>query len=482
MTTPLIRQTWTTSGVLINMFGQGMALSYPSSLLPALNHPDSPIKINLHASSWLGSIAGVAGIPGFLIASVLMDLYGRRVAHGLTMLPGVAGWLIIYFAQDITTLMIGRFLCGFTSTATVSLGAIVIGEYSCPKYRGVYLYLKNATVCMGAMCMHIISRHLDWRTIALVSLIPPVFALIINYTWPESPAWLVSKYQYEECERSFYWLRGNTAESRKELEDTINCQKARLSKLKIKYSCFEQIMNFFRKFTQKEFLKPFFVMLLATTVLEMSGRHVFPAYALHIMADITGEKTQSFYYALAIDFIMTTSAIFASILVKIMNRRTLLFSTGFAAVGVLMSVCLYLFLASRNILPNDKTWIPISLLVLYFIFANLGCAPIPLTLVGEVFPLAHRGVGSALSGIWISICFGAGLQSTPYLLVSIKAYGFFAVYGSIMGVSLVVLYFIMPETKDRTLQEIENYFNYGKFTNEIVEEEEVNTKMLKDEI
>ncbi|XP_075987282.1 facilitated trehalose transporter Tret1-like [Anticarsia gemmatalis] len=478
MDSPLLRQTWTASAVLINMFGQGMVLGYPSSLLPGLSHPDSPIKTDLHTSSWLGSIVGVAGIPGFLVSSVIMALYGRRLTHGLMILPGMVGWLIIYFAKDIPTLMIGRFLCGFTSAATLSLGAIVIGEYTSPNYRGVYLYLKNAAVCMGAMWMHIICQYLDWRNCALVSLVPLVIAVIIIYTWPESPAWLVSKHQYEKSEEAFYWLRGYTLESQKELEETINIQKSRMSKVKIKLRYSEKVMMFCQKFTQKDFLKPFIIMVLATTVLEMCGRHVFPAYALHIMADITGETSQSFFYAIGVDFIMTSSAIFASFLVKIMNRRTLLFSTGFAAVAVLMSVCLYLYLAAKNVVSGDQMWIPISLLVVYFILANLGCAPIPLALVGEVFPLAHRGVGTALSGIWISICIAGGLQSTPYLLVTVKAYGFFAVYGSVLGVSLLILYFIMPETKDRTLQEIENYFNYGTFDDN-GGDEEANKKMIK---
>ncbi|XP_075987166.1 trehalose transporter 1-like protein isoform X2 [Anticarsia gemmatalis] len=424
------------------------------------------------------SIVGVAGIPGFLVSSALMDLYGRRIAHGLLILPGIIGWLMVYFAEDIPVLMTGRFLGGFSATATLSLGAIVIGEYTAPEYRGVYLYLKNAAVCLGAMCMHIISRHLDWRSIALVSQVPFVIAPIIIYTWPESPAWLVTKHQYKKCEEAFHWLRGNSEASERELRETIKAQKAKLSKMKTKTSFCDKIRNCYRKYTQKDFLKPCLIMILATIVFEMSGRHVFPAYALHIMKDITGESSQSFYYALGIDFIMSASAVLSSVLVKIMKRRTLLFSTGFSAVGVLMIVCLYLLLASKKIIPSDKTWIPISLLVVYFILANLGCAPIPLTLVGEVFPLVHRGVGTAVIGLWISICLMGGLQSTPYLLVTVRAYGFFAVYGGIMGISLLILYFIMPETKDKTLQEIENYFNYGKFSYVEDEDEEANEKMV----
>ncbi|XP_035457062.2 facilitated trehalose transporter Tret1 [Spodoptera frugiperda] len=480
MTAPLLRQTWTMSAVLINMFGQGLVLSFPSSLLPALSRPDSPIKADLHTASWLGSIVGVAGIPGFFISSFLMDMFGRKVTHALVILPAIVGWVMIYFSQDITVLMTGRFLGGLSSAATVSLGAVVIGEYTSPKYRGVFLYLKNASVCMGAMFIHIISGFLHWRTIALVACTPLLFAFFVVCTWPESPAWLLSKQQYDKSEKAFYWLRGNNEASRREITDTIKAQRERMAKPKLTQSYGEQIKDFLKKFTQKDFVKPVFITLLATIVLEMSGRHIFPAYLLHIMSEMTGEKSQSFYYTLGSDIIITASALFASILVKMMNRRTLLFSTGFAAFGVLMAVCTYLFLEAKGIIPGGRSWIPMSLLIVYFILANLGCAPIPLALVGEVFPLSHRGAGLALSGVWISLGLIVGLKSTPHLIDSIKVYGFFAVYGIIMAISLVILYFMMPETKDRTLQEIENYFNYGRFANVDDDDEEANTKMINE--
>ncbi|KAJ8705384.1 hypothetical protein PYW07_011211 [Mythimna separata] len=317
MTTPLLRQSWTMSAVLINMFGQGLVLSYPSSLLPALNQPDSPIKVDLHTSSWLGSIVGVAGIPGFLISSLLMDLYGRKTTHGLVILPAVVGWLMIYYSTDITVLMIGRFLCGISSAATVSLGAIVMGEYTSPKYRGVFLYLKNASVCMGAMFMHIISRFLHWRTISLVAMSPLLIALGIIYTWPESPAWLLSKQKYNRSEKAFFWLRGNCEESRREITETIKAQKERMAKPKLQLTYSEEISDFFKKFTKKDFVKPAIIMVLATVVLEMSGRHIFPAYLLYIMAEITGESSQSFYYTLGSDVIITASALFASAFVNV---------------------------------------------------------------------------------------------------------------------------------------------------------------------
>ncbi|KAG6448274.1 hypothetical protein O3G_MSEX005406 [Manduca sexta] len=415
-----------------------------------------------------------------LLSSVLMDVYGRKVAHFLVIIPGVVGWILMYFANNVLGLMIGRILGGITAGATVALGAIVIGEYSAPKYRGMFLNLKTAAVCLGGMIVHILGHFCHWRTVALYALIPSTAALIIICTWPESPAWLISKQQYERSEVTFYWLRGKTDESHKEIEMMIKAQMGNMSKQVGKQKMMDRTMEFLRKFTRKDFLKPLFIVIVGGMLLESCGRHWFPAYALQIIGEITGSKSQSFYYTLCIDVIITTSAVCSSILVKIMKRRMLLFSTGFAAFFVLMIVSTYLFLMSRDLVPNNHPWIPISLSVVYFILANLGCTPIPLALLGELYPLAHRGAGSAVSGVWLSIGLMLGLQLTPHFMVSYKVYGTFAIFGVIMGISLVILYFSLPETKDRTLQEIEDYFNFGKFMDDNMDcDDETKVKMME---
>ncbi|XP_045507292.1 facilitated trehalose transporter Tret1-like isoform X1 [Colias croceus] len=479
MVPPYVKQTWAVLGVLINMLGQGMVLSYPSSLIHALQSPDSDIPIDIHMSSWIASCIGIAGFPGFFISGLLMDLKGRKMAHAIVMIPGTIGWLLIYFATDIRTIIIGRLLGGFTASATVCLGAVVIGEFSSPSNRGMFLNMKTVAVCLGNTVIHILGYFLHWRTIALLGVVPHAVALTIIITWPESPAWLASKKRFEESEKSFLWLRGNSESSRREFDELIRAQKERMSEIPMNLTMKTRIKEFFKKFTRRDFIKPLIIIIFSATLLETCGRHIFPAYALQIIAAVTGNKMNSFYYTLAIDIIITTSATLSSILVKLLKRRTLLFGTAFPAIIVLFCACLYLFLVAQGVISATRTWIPIMLFVLYFILANLGCTPIPLALLGEVFPLAHRGSGSLISGFALSLLLMFALQVTPYLLVSVKVYGTFAFFGTLMAISLITLHFILPETKDKTLQEIEDYFNNGKFKDKL--DDEAGMKMLHTE-
>lgn len=426
------------------------------------------------------SSAGASGIPGFLVSAILMDLFGRRIAHALVVVPGAIGWVLIYLSSDVSTILAGRILGGFTGGATVSLGAIAIGEYTSPKYRGMFLNLKTVAVSLGGMIVHILAHYFAWRTIALVSIVPYIVAIIIIMTWRESPAWLASKQRFKECEESFFYLRGKNDKTYQELEDLISAQSERsLSRKDLRFS--DKALDIVKKFTRPDFLKPLCICFMGAVLLESSGRHIFPAYALLIIGEITGDSENSFFYTLCLDLIIVASALSSSALIRCTKRRTLLFSTGFASCVVLLSCCAYLFLASRGVISQSRV-VPIALFVLFFVLANLGCTPIPLALLGEVYPLAHRAVGSATTGIAMSLVLMLGLQSTPLLLENLKIYGAFAVYGGITAFTLLVLFFILPETKDKTLQEIENYFNYGTYYTKADEErDEEKVKMVPPE-
>ncbi|XP_063543156.1 facilitated trehalose transporter Tret1-like [Cydia strobilella] len=404
-----------------------------------------------------------------------MEQWGRKTTHALIIVPGILGWLLIYFATDVTTLMAARILCDISAGASLVLGAVIIGEYTSPQHRGMFLSLTT----IGNTLVHLVGHYYPWRTVAIFALVHHIVAFGIVCTWPESPAWLATKCKFNQSEKAWMWLRGNDTESRIEFDSMITAQKLRLSKRE-NPNLKAHLLNFLQKSTKKNFMKPLLIIFFAEMLKEACGRNVFPAYALQIMDDITGDNSKSFYYTLTIDLIATLSATFSSALVRVVKRRTLLFVTGGASLAVLTSICTYLYLTAIDVVSKDRAWLPVSMFMLYFVLTNLGCTVTPLALLGEVFPVAHRGAGSAMSGLIMGSFLMICLKVTPAMLLSVKVYGTFAIYDVAMATCLVALYFILPETKDRTLQEIEDYFNHGRFVGEEkdCDDKEENTIML----
>lgn len=427
------------------------------------------------------SCVGITSCFGFLGSSFFMELCGRKWTHVLLLIPGSIGWLLISFATNYSMLLAGRLLGGIIIGGATAVGAVTIGEYTSPINRGLFLSMKTSVVCLGALAIHVLAHYVYWRTAAIISLVPQVIAFLNVLTWPESPSWLVSKNKFEECERSFFWLRGRSEESLKEFTALTQAQKKR-AEFASEMTRVQTTLMFFKKFGRKDFVLPVLIILFGFMLHEACGKHVFPAYALDFVGKITGDHSQTFIYTLCMDLIITVSSTVSCVLIKSFPRRSVLYYGGISSMVTLLAVSLYLFLSSKGIAPNDKPWIPCSLIVLYLIVSNIGCTSIPMILLGEIFPLPHRGAGTGVAGLIMSLTLLLFLQMTPRLMAAINVYGTFTVFSLFISLTLLVLYFILPETKDRTLQEIEDYFNNGRFldTKKDVEDDEARKKMLSE--
>ncbi|CAG9098862.1 unnamed protein product [Plutella xylostella] len=219
--------SWVALAALINHLGNGIILSYSSSLLPPLMAKDSPIKVDLSTASWLASSVGIGMLIGDVAAIYSLRQLGRKWSHALAIPFSIVGWILIYLATNITTLMIGRVLTGYGVATTYIIGCCVISEYTAPEVRGIMFSLKTSSFAVGSFGLHFLGTYYSWRTVAAASTIPLLVSLAITLTWPESPAWLLLRGDYTRGEETFYWLRGTSERTVKEFQAMVQAQRER---------------------------------------------------------------------------------------------------------------------------------------------------------------------------------------------------------------------------------------------------------------
>ncbi|XP_053604667.1 facilitated trehalose transporter Tret1-like [Plodia interpunctella] len=457
-----VKQVWVAVGVLSSVVAQGVVVGYSSPLLAELRARGG-FQLDLHRASLLSSILGPAVLVGQITSGVLMDVIGRRSTFLVAQIPGVVGWLLIYFCQSYSVLLTGRLFTGVSTGLVSMLSVVVLGEYTDPKQRGVYLSLKMACFNLGFTISHNVLGLLYWRTIALVAVVPYVVTAVVFYTSPESPAWLATKQKYDKCRNNFFLIRRRTGRSIWEVEEMIAAQKEQQSLVIKNSTIFQKLMCYFKKFTQKDFLKPLVLLVFSIVQLEACGRHFFSAYAANIMSDITGPGADYNKYIVIIDVLTTVAAFAAVPLMRVMNRRTLLFSSGVSSLLALFPTCIFLYLISNERLSRDYQLVPISLLSLYFFLVNIGCSAVTMAVKGELFPVRHRGAALVSGAFILFILLSISFHFTLFSLFYLNVYGTFALCGVIMASTLVGMYVMLPETKDRTLQEVEDYFHNGRY-------------------
>lgn len=419
---------------------------------------------------------GLALGPSNLTLSFFMERFGRRWVHAGANLMDAISWLLQYWATDLHTFLFARLLAGVSVASSHSSGSVIFAEYTDPEYRGIFLNVKTVAMFFGYMITHIMAHYINFRTIALMGAIPCALGFLCNLTWPESPSWLLKKNRFEECEEVFYWLRGRGDKAVKELEAMVRAQKVRMSSRQPRLTFCQKTRSFFDKFKRRSLLMPLSIVLCVMILKEASGKHFFATYALDIISQATNDKSNHFFYIILIDVISLMSTAISCILIKYMGRRKLFMLSGVPSIAVLIILSSLLFMISKGILIIEVPWLIPSLLCAFFITANLGCTTLPLVIFGEIFPLPYREIGIGVGGCSMSVTFFSSLYVMPYMLTYLELYGTFTILASIIAVGLLYLYFTLPETRNKTLQEIEDYFDHGRFLED--DDVEVTERML----
>lgn len=401
----------------------------------------------------LAAAYSMTGGIGFLILPPLMQLYGRRFINATMNLIIFIGWVIIAFSPNVTTLIAGRAIQGL-SFGGLYICSILAGEYSHPKRRGFFIIFKITATSIGELICHGFGFTLSWRQMAWLASIPPALAAAGTIPWPESPSWLAYKGRFDECVESFEWIRGKDLESKREVKELIAVQQELRNMKRLKKSGL--LIRNLQAMKSKEFLKPFTVVLMLIILTQVCGRHYLLAYVVQIMISLTGDKSKAYYYTIGLDVMKILAILTSSHIVRIFKRRSLLLQTSNLACILLSLVCIFHLLVHEEILT--VTWLTPLLLILYNIVCYIGVIPVSMVLKGELFPLEYKGLGTSVLGIFYSLSSMVLMKSTSVMLETLDTHGTFAVYLIIAVSSLLCLYYILPETKDRTLQDIELEF------------------------
>ncbi|CAG4962134.1 unnamed protein product [Colias eurytheme] len=448
------RQVLVALGDCLHSFGIGFMLSFSSVLNPAILSPNSTdIRVSAEDASWISASLGFAGTVGYCFIPFIFQSYGRKtVLIGLN-ISVVVGFLIFYFAKSATALFVGKFFQGI-ATCGVTITVIIMAEYSDPKRRGYFTTIKKCTVALGSLICHSLYFTWTWRQISLLACLPFCLSTIDILFWPESPDFLAMKGRYNECSESHSWLFGDSTKASKNLNDLISAQVRR--KDKKKKNAMEIVMRILGKFVRKDFMMPFIIVTLLTVIIEASGRYYMMTYIIQIVLEITGDRTLAVYCSIGADIFTIIALLISTFVIRLMSRRNILFYFGYTTVALMYIISIIMFLKSRYSIGSDMPWLTPSVILLNTLVSYIGVTPTCFTIFGEIFPLEHKGTGTFATGIVFTSLYAVTLKYIPIIMEKLGVEGLFAIFATCLLISFIFLHFILIETKDKTLQEIED--------------------------
>lgn len=443
---PLKRQVFITSATFMCSLNCGMIAGYSAILIPQLNEPNSKFKFTESDTSWIASAATLAMTPACFSAGILMELYGRKFVNLALNIPFVVGWILIYSARGLSMFLIGRLIQGIALGLSGPVNSVYIGETTEPKYRGIFLGSISLGYTIGILIVHLMGTFLPWRNTALICGISNIYNIIVYLIAPESPSYLLAKGKIEQAYVAFTWCRGYDEQSLEEFNTVVQNQKLKEQ---------EKATSALSNFRLPEFYKPLLILTLMFFVLQFVGVNVIAFYTVEILQKTVDDIVNPYLAMFVIDVARVIVTLLACIMLKRMHRRILCFISGYGTAIAMLSLAVSIYLIHK--IPNVP-WLPMFLILAYVCFSSFGLMLLPWCLVGELFPLKSRGLGSGISSSINFVFFFSVVKMAPSLFKTIDMHGAFLCYGSVALIGTTLLVICLPETKDKTLQEIEDGF------------------------
>lgn len=298
------------------------------------------------------------------------------------------------------------------------------------------------------------------ENLALIAIIgtalPCIGVTLTAFFIPESPSWLISKNRLEEAKASMGRILGADINVETEISSLLKNSKKKEKKVDKTFS--QQFASKFKYLLHIYNLRPFMLVLVFFFFQQFSGVFVILFYALDIVEN-AGITFDPHVTIVVIALVRIVAAIMASIASKKYGRRPLSMISGSA-----MSICLLGLVGFLYITEHNSTsiaginLIPYFLLMLYFFTSCIGFLPLPFALSAELFPTKIKGLASGLSsGVGYFFNF-VTVKIYPTMVDQIGSKGVFAVYGLTSLVGTIYLAWFLPETKGKSVEEIQAYF------------------------
>lgn len=383
---------------------------------------------------------------GCILGSYVMERNGRRSAQLLGAIACLIGWIIVHFAETVPTLLIGRFCKGLSNGIIAPPTTVYVSETTEPRYRGFFLAALMLALSIGILFCHFLGTVLSWRTAAMLNTLVPVIGFVLLLFAPESPSWLTKKGKLEKAEKKFLWCRGHSDKAREEVAAMLKRQVDEEGKSGLK------------DLMKGRFLKPLAIIIVFLVTTQFTGVNAIAFYSVAIIQETSNGGLNEYTAMLIVDIIRVISSLIACVLLRKMGRRPLALISGVGCTISLISLATFTYLPTIMPSFSSYSFISIIFLVGYVLFATVGLTPLPWAMVGELFPLNAREYGSGIASSTAFLAMFAVVKSCPYMFTAIGSHGTFLVYGSVALVETVFLGLVLPETKNKTLQEVEEIF------------------------
>ncbi len=480
-----------------------------------MSYAGPEFNLNDIQSGWVVSSPTFTAMLAMLISGRLSDVIGRKKILIIVAFLYAVSALFSAYATSYEMLYIARMVGGVAFGAALVLAPTYIAEISSAENRGKLVSLQQLNIVLGFFAAFLSNYYFNdlnstgktsfltsenvWRWMLGVEFIPAVVYFVTLFFIPKSPRWLFTQRKNQEAKEVLIRIHGleKAEEESKTIlaslagEDTVEEEKVKL----------------------KDLLKPSLKFVLTVGLIigvlqQITGINAVYFYATSIFKQTGIGTDASFSQGVLLSFTSLIFTIVAILLIDKMGRRPLLLY-GLAGISISLLLCAYGFNQASYKLDSDqisafeftekmsleqfsgktfsndiefKNAMKSSLgnqvygknegaileaattinatLVLIGVLGFIACfafslGPVMWVLLSELFPNRYRGLAIGVIGFINSFVSWMVQFIFPWELSNLGNAMSFLIFGLIAVAGFFILYKILPETKGKSLEEIE---------------------------
>lgn len=402
-------------------------------------------------SDWIHGLAVAIALYGTVLGALFggipADKYGRRFSLmwiGAFYLVSAVGSAM---APDIVTFMIFRFIGGLGVGASSVVAPMYISEIAPAKSRGLLVALFQFNLVFGILVAYFSNYLIDltnspiaWRWMLGVEAIPALIYTLLVFRVPESPRWLIAN--KDDFKNARLILEKTDPEG---VDEAIHLALEEKKSLQLKVG-FSALFN-------SKYIHITFLAILIALFNQLSGINAIIYFAPRIfeMAGISSES--ALLSTIGIGVVNLIATMLGLYLIDRIGRKKLMY---IGSVGYIISLGLIAYSFSGGQIPPH--YLPIFMFM--FIASHaIGQGSVIWVFISEIFPNELRAYGQSIGCFthWIMAALIANVF--PFFASQLGPVTIFGFFGLMMVIQFIWVAVRMPETKGRSLEEIQQDLN-----------------------
>lgn len=405
---------------------------------------------------WAMSSALVGCIAGTAVAGTFSDRYGRKyllIASAVLFMASACG---TGSAGQFSSFILYRIIGGIGIGMASTLSPMYIAEVVPADKRGMFVSINQLTIVIGILAAQIINMLIahpvpenftsneilaswngqnGWRWMFWAEMIPAVMFFLLMFFVPESPRFLAKTGKFSKAENLLSRIGGSdyARNAMANIKESVEAKTDR------------KISGPLR---ERKFLAILTIGIVLAVFQQWCGINVIFNYAQEIFQSAGFDINDMF---LNIVFTGSVNLIFTIVAMgtvdKLGRKKLMLLGSG-ALTIVYMVLGLFYFL-------NFSGWPMLLLVVLAIAVYAVSLAPVTWVVLSEIFPNKYRGMAMSISTFALWTASSLLVLTFPFLNQTLKTSGTFWVYSLICLAGFIYIIRKLPETKNKTLEEIE---------------------------